>query len=96
MAGFNLSNLRKLMGQSRRLFLLAAVCVVAAVAILNDTATGQRRLRGFEPDPTPRRMFSPQSGYPETGGEFTFARAIYNPPYSPYNRWRRRGKPIFR
>ncbi len=87
MPGFNLSNLRNLMGQPRRLLLPAIVCVVAAVAILNNTATGQRRLRGLEPDPTPRRMFSPQSGYPETGGEFTFARAVYDSPYSPYNRW---------
>ena len=87
MAGFNLSNLHKLVSQPRRLFLPAVVCVVAAVAILNNTATGQRRFRGLESDPTPRRMFSPQSGYPETGGEFTFARAIYDSPYSPYNRW---------
>ncbi|MBA3711276.1 MAG: DUF4159 domain-containing protein [Pyrinomonadaceae bacterium] len=38
---------------------------------------GQRRERR----PTP-------PGMSETGGEFTFVRAIYSSPYSPYNTWR--------
>ena len=69
MRGFNWSNLRKIISRPRRLFLSALICGVAGFAVFNHTATGQRRFRGLEADPT--RAGVSIRRRPETVCEFT-------------------------